>query len=403
MPDSIMLVEDNKCYTYQEMTESIQKLHKKLQDKQGQEEEIYWIYKNSIAEELIYFLACKNTCYVPVILADEIKEEEKKRLEQIGIPKEADFGVLTSGTTGKSKLLFRTYKSWSDFFPIQNSIFSIHSQTVLFAQGSLAFTGNLNLYLSVFYERGMIVATKRMEPRYWLQLMKQQESNYLYLIPTKMRLLMKVVSSSVSTVLHFLTGSQSFGIFDVQEVKRCFPQAHTILYYGASEVNYITYLTEEEMTDDDTLVGIPFPTVGVTIENGMFYIENTYSVIGISGKYCTRDLGREENGKFYFMGREDDILNVNGKKYSAYKIEQEISKLPGIDRVFVNVEHTRYRDYLVVYYEGNKTENEVYQKHFRKQLSLNLRNDEIPKKWNWVEHLPETASGKIICQRSNKI
>lgn len=60
-------------------------------------------------------------------------------------------GAMTSGTTGRAKVLFRTYESWAGFFEEQNRVFGVTPDSCMFAQGSLAFTGNLNLYMGALY------------------------------------------------------------------------------------------------------------------------------------------------------------------------------------------------------------------------------------------------------------
>ena len=44
-----------------------------------------------------------------------------------GVPTSADFGVLTSGTTGRPKPLWRSESSWREFFDIQNK-YLLHKQ-----------------------------------------------------------------------------------------------------------------------------------------------------------------------------------------------------------------------------------------------------------------------------------
>ena len=47
------------------------------------------------------------------------------------------------------------------------------------------------------------------------------------------------------------------------QFKKAFPEAEITLYYGASELNYITYIHGSEMKEDTTLVGRAFPEVDV--------------------------------------------------------------------------------------------------------------------------------------------
>ena len=52
-------------------------------------------------------------------------------------------------------------------------------------QGSLAFTGNLNLYMGQLAAGATILAQERFDPRLWIRNIKQWQANGIYLIPAK--------------------------------------------------------------------------------------------------------------------------------------------------------------------------------------------------------------------------
>ena len=397
----IMIVEDDHMITYGQMAERASHMRKQIQNERGDKgkslakdfKRLYLVRERSITEALVIFFACQNTCYVPVVVPEDMANEDYLLLEQIPVPEQAVMGVLTSGTTGRQKIMFRTFESWADFFPVQNEIFSIGNDTVLFAQGSLAFTGNLNLYMGLFATGGAIVATKRFQPQYWLRLILQWKVNAIYLIPAKMMALCRVVERPVHSILHFTTGSQSFGQQELAKTKRAFPDVHVVLYYGASEVSYITYLSEEEITEDPSLVGHLFPNVNAVIRDGSFYVESAYGVIGVKMPHNTGDLGRQdEQGNFYFLGRADDILNINGRKVSAYRIEQtfaEVYHVVGIAKVGMKGMYQQ----LEFDYEGEEELPGMTQ--IRGRLRNILQPYEIPKMCRRIKRLPRTESGKI--------
>lgn len=397
----IMLVEDDHVITYGQMVEQASLMRQQIRDEETDKEknpernskQLYLVREHSITEAFVVFFACQETSYVPVIVPEDMPDEDYMLLERTPVPEQAVMGVLTSGTTGRQKIMFRTFASWADFFPVQNDIFSMGEDTVLFAQGSLAFTGNLNLYMGLFATGGTVVATKRFRPRYWLQLILQHKVNAIYLIPAKMMALCRVVGRPVYGVRHFTTGSQSFGQQELAKVKHVFPDIHVVLYYGASEVSYITYLSEEEITEDASQVGRLFPNVKAVIRDGSFYVESAYGVIGVKMPHNTGDLGRmDEKGYFYFLGRADDILNINGRKVSAYRIEQTFSDIyhvAGIAKVGMKGTHQQ----LKFDYEGEEDLPGMTQ--IRERLRDVLQSYEIPKICRRVEKLPRTESGKI--------
>lgn len=363
------------------------------------------ITRYSVVEELTYFLGVMKNGDVPVICGRCPGEEEIRHIESIEVPDGAVMGVMTSGTTGSSKVLFRTTESWADYFPVQNELFSMKGDTVLFAQGSLSFTGNLNLYMGLMYAGGRIVTTRKFDPRYWAKCIDENYVNYIYLIPVKMMALVKSYSKAGgqadnicnAAIKHYITGSQSFGAEEAARVKRIFPECDMLVYYGASEINYITYLTDREFTEDSRLVGRPFPEVDVSIEDDVFVVANSFGVIGAPRPYKTNDLGFEdEEGRFYFLGRVDDIIVVNGRKLSAYKIEEALRKYLKVKNVAVKSVKNGDDEAIWAYYESDDDKINDNYVNLRRALAEALEPYEIPKHFVRVDALKKTESGKVL-------
>lgn len=96
-------------------------------------------------------------------------------------------GALTSGSTGIPKVLFRTYESWAEFFTIQNKVFNINSNSKMFFNGPLSFTGNLNSILGVIYERGTLISISGFNPRKWLKALRNFKVTNIYLDACKIK------------------------------------------------------------------------------------------------------------------------------------------------------------------------------------------------------------------------
>lgn len=102
-----------------------------------------------------------------------------------------DFGVLTSGSSGLPKVLFRRDESWSDFFSLQNTIFEVGPTSGLFVQGSLAFTGNLNMVMGFLSAGASIHLSRRLLPRTWMKRIAEEAVTHVYMIPSKLSPLSK--------------------------------------------------------------------------------------------------------------------------------------------------------------------------------------------------------------------
>lgn len=324
-PGKTAIIEDGIPYTYGNLAEmaaiEAADIKKNISNLSKQ---VYIIKEKSILRQLVLFLACNSVGIIPAVAPYDLEVYP----DIPDVPDNICMAVMTSGTTGSPKLLYRTYRSWADFFPVQNEIFGIDKESILFVQGSLAFTGNMNLYMAQFYAGATIVAENKFNPKRWGRIIKKENVNTIYLIPSKLMLLPGIIEETNNNIKSIISGSQSLGIKDVAKLKNIFPHAGLVLYYGASELNYITYVRDKEMTEDKSLVGKPFPGVNVYINNGRICVDSSFHVEGVECPYIMPDMGHmDSNGNLYFDGRSDNIVLIHGRKVSLTRIENELEKL----------------------------------------------------------------------------
>lgn len=396
--EKIALIENGVVYTYGKlvfMAKEYAEENGLTLEKNKEGNKLYFIQKKTILEQLVAFLACGTGERIPLILPNDMKELPKEK----EIPSGVCMAVTTSGSTGIPKVLFRTYESWHDYFPIQNKIFGIDKGSRLFAQGSLSFTGNLNLYMAQFSVGATVIAENKFLPKKWTRRMEEFEADTIYLIPSKLLCLPQVMKQPNTRVKHIISGSQSLGKKDAAMLKQYFPNAQIVLYYGASELNYISYVTDSEMTEDRNLIGKPFPKVQIEVQDGEIYVTNQYHVEGVKCPYTLLDRGyMDEKGNLYFDGRSDDIVNIRGRKVSTYKIESSCNELAEIKESAVVRKVDGQREYLALYLV---TTNNEYKdaKILREKLSNKLAPFEIPGHIVFLEELPKKESGKIDKQK----
>ena len=384
--EKLALVEDSEAYTYARLVQEAQELRAAL----AYSEPAVFIHEDSIARQLVRFVAYSGTKTVPII-ATEVSRTQQ--FDVGAIPEAACMGVMTSGSTGKSKLLWRSYHSWADFFPEQNRVFGVDTETVIFCQGSLAFTGNLNIYMGVLAAGGTLIVTQRFRPRHWLELMAEHGVNAIYLIPSKLLLLPKFMREPNTRVRSIISGSQSMGRVEADKLLEVFPEAEITLYYGASELNYITYIKDSEMTDDRTLIGRPFAGVQVSVVDEEIFIDTPYHVEAISLPFSLKDRGRlDAEGRLHFLGRTDDILSVNGRKVSAVKVSRALMDLPDVEEAAVLVVHVDDADVLTAFVGAVQ---EYSKQQLVKLLRASLEDYELPKQFIFLPELPHNESGKV--------
>ena len=411
-PEKEALVVDGISYTYGRLVEMADMLSGrwgaekgKLRQEKTARRVVHIIKEKDIVTQLVSFLACSVIGEIPLIVPYDTRQYKNGQLlEEIEIPPGACMAVSTSGTTGKPKIYFRTYESWAGYFPIQNDIFMVNGDSRLFMQGSLAFTGNLNLYMAQFYAGAAVIAENAFSPKKWADAIEKQKASSIYLIPSKLMLLPKVVKEKMPGVSMVISGSQSFGKKEADELKKCFPNTKILLYYAASELNYVTYVMDDDMTKERSLIGRPFPQVEAFLQDGEIYVNTKYHVEGICCPYSLSDNAyQDEEGNFYIAGRKDDILLIRGRKISAIKIENILEQLPEIREAAVTGENKETGEpYLVAYIALQEGEKYQEQKVCQK-LRQSLAHYEMPRRFYTVKKLPRNESGKVDKQRLNMV
>ena len=305
----------------------------------------------------------------------------------------ACMGVLSSGSTDVPKVMYRTFESWADFIPEQNRRFRIDSDAVVFVEGSFSFTGNLSMWSSVVYAGCTLAVSERFSCRQWLEMIDKYRVSVLYLVPAKLKTLTRYLKQDYLSVKMILAGSQLLGAGTAEKLKKFFPESGIILYYGASELNYITWLSYEEVLRFPGSVGKPAPGVKVWVEDGLIYIDTPYHVEGLQQPCTLHDTGYfNEEGYLMFNGRENDIINKGGFKISCTKIENALCSLPEVTQAVV----LPYED------EGRGQETaaflvceaEISRQKLRQRLRQLLMQQEMPKTILFLKEIPLNSRGK---------
>ena len=347
-PYKIALIVDEEQYTYGQLYDAIismefnntSRIINLDQFNDGQKNKVLLIQSLSFVEQLLQWLWGLYKGYIPMVCHNEMDVAYIDELARIisveGVPTSADFGVLTSGTTGRPKPLWRSESSWREFFDIQNNIFYINKDTKIFLHGSFSFTGVSNMVVAVLWSGGTVITTSSLRPIRWIQLIDKYHVDHIYALPTKLRLLVRHCKSKLDSINYIIGGSQVLDRQLMEQLELICPNMEFILYYGASELNYITYCTGKEWLDREGTVGRPFPSVKVAEQNGVIYVNTKHHIEGIPDTYTVNDCGYiDSHGYLMFNGRRGDVINKGGYKISIPEMELYLQSLQGVSEVAV--------------------------------------------------------------------
>ena len=347
-PYKIALIVDEEQYTYGQLYDAIISMEFNNtsrtinlgQFNDGQKNKVLLIQSLSFVEQLLQWLWGLYKGYIPMVCHNEMDVAYIDELARIisveGVPTSADFGVLTSGTTGRPKPLWRSESSWREFFDIQNNIFYINKDTKIFLHGSFSFTGVSNMVVAVLWSGGTVITTSSLRPIRWIQLIDKYHVDHIYALPTKLRLLVRHCKSKLDSISYIIGGSQVLDRQLMEQLELICPNMEFILYYGASELNYITYCTGKEWLDREGTVGRPFPSVIIAEQNGVIYVTTKHHIEGIPDTYTVNDCGYiDSDGYLMFHGRRGDVINKGGYKISIPEMELYLQSLQGVSEVAV--------------------------------------------------------------------
>ena len=347
-PYKIALIVDEEQYTYGQLYDAIismefnntSRIINLGQFNDGQKNKVLLIQSLSFVEQLLQWLWGLYKGYIPMVCHNEMDVAYIDELARIisveGVPTSADFGVLTSGTTGRPKPLWRSESSWREFFDTQNNIFHINKDTKIFLHGSFSFTGVSNMVVAVLWSGGTVITTSSLRPNRWIQFIEKYHVDHIYALPTKLRLLVRHCKSKLDSISYIIGGSQVLDRQLMEQLELICPNMEFILYYGASELNYITYCTGKEWLDREGTVGRPFPSVKIAEQNGVIYVTTKHHIEGIPDTYTVNDCGYiDSDGYLMFNGRRGDVINKGGYKISIPEMELYLQSLQGVSEVAV--------------------------------------------------------------------
>jgi long-chain acyl-CoA synthetase len=180
----------------------------------------------------------------------------------------------------------------------------------------------------------------------------------------------------------------------MEQLQHICPDMEFILYYGASELNYITYCTGKEWLAREGTVGRPFPTVKIAENDNVIYVTTNYRIERIPNTYTVNDCGYiDSDGYLMFNGRAGDVINKGGYKISIPEMELYLQSLQGVSEVAIIdiADEIRGEDYVVyMVLDGEVRLSEVIELIHNKRPPV-----EWPKAIIEVPMLPLTECSKV--------
>ncbi|XRG80408.1 AMP-binding protein [Rossellomorea sp. GAMAL-10_SWC] len=354
-----------------------------------------------------------------VKIIDDIFQEigQFDSLSTIEINENLPFYVgFTSGTTGSPKAFIRSQDSWVASFDCNRFDFGLDETDQTLIPGALIHSHFLYGAISTLYLGGTVILLEKFSPLNVISRINSFPITTIYVVPTMIEALIKE-GIQVDRAMKILSSGAKWTEKSKIEFRHLFPAMTIYEFFGASELSFITVLSDRDGVDKAKTVGKPCYGVVLQIrrpdqelakpnETGKIYVKSKYLINGYfeenertiysiqddDGWATVHDMGFiDEDGFLTINGREKNMILYGGINIFPEEIEKVISLHPDVEEVaVVGLSNPYWGQIVAAVIKGKSNSFEL--KRFCK---THLSAYKIPRKWFFQNEMPYTTSGKI--------
>ncbi|PEL14382.1 AMP-binding protein [Bacillus sp. AFS017336] len=323
---------------------------------------------------------------------------------------------FTSGTTGSPKAFMRSQDSWVASFDCNRFDFGLDESDVTLIPGALIHSHFLYGAVSSLYLGGTVLLLEKFSANNILSMMNDLPISTIYVVPTMIEALVRE-GIQVNKAMKILSSGAKWTEKSKIEFCQLFPEMSIFEFFGASELSFITVLSDLDGVLKAKTVGKPCYGVEIEIrrpnqelaktnETGKIYVRSKYLINGYfeenenivhsiqdeDGWATVHDMGFiDEDGFLTINGREKNMILYGGINIFPEEIEKVISLHPDVEEIAVIGLSDPYWGQIVAAVIKGKCNSFELKKFCKTYLS----SYKIPRKWFFKDEMPYTTSGKI--------
>jgi len=325
---------------------------------------------------------------------------------------------FTSGSTGLPKGFIRNQQSWINSFHAGEAIFHYGSKDIIMAPGPLNHSLSLFGATHALHIGASFCLTPSFSAPKVLKWIDSGVVSVIYGVPTMLHSL-AALNKPCTKRIKFLSSGAKLDQVVYQSVQAVFPNATIYEYFGASELSYVTYATDLLNERYPDSVGMPFPSVKITIRDqsgkelpnnqiGDIYIESDFLFSGyVQNELATKetltkygafigDVGYlNEIGALTVVGRKNHMIITGGQNVYPEEVEKVIKMVGAVkDAIIIGVDDIHWGERIIAFIEwidSNDPNVDQVKARCKERLSIYKR----PRKYVSVTKFPYTHTGKI--------
>lgn len=333
------------------------------------------------------------------------------RSRQDGERYATEWVLLTSGTTGLPKLVAHTLSSLTAAF---GEVPSRRSGATWSTFYDIRRYGGLQILLRSLYYGSSLVLTSAEEPTASF-LARAGASGVTHISGTPSHWRRALMSGSINLLNpeYVRLSGEAVDQTILDNLRSAFPQARIVHAFASTEAGVAFEVT-------DGLAGFPAKVLGNSADVEMRVDDSTLRIRSAGCARCylgpdapplkdeggfvrTNDAVELQDGRYYFAGRRDGVINVGGQKVHPEQVEAVIARHPGVQWCLVRGKKSPITGALVVAdvvrKRGTSPEEEDDASVQRSILQLCrevLPPYKVPVAVNIVSSLALDASGKVM-------
>lgn len=262
---------------------------------------------------------------------------------------------FTSGSSGLPKGFRRSHGSWTSSFDICLESFGTGAAATMLVPGRLSHSTFLFGALLGLWSGAGVRLQSRFAPGPALDTLASGDAGAMVAVPSQLILMLELAQRrklpAMPGVQLLMIGGAPWNRARTPELRRLFPQARIIEFYGASETSFIAW-TDSDSSLPDHVVGRPFSNVEVRIDAttpdtpGLIYVRSPmvfsdYVTLRDSDEQpallrdgdwlSVRDVGHlDEQGRLHLLGRQQRMLLAQGKNLFPEEVESVLTAHPAV-------------------------------------------------------------------------
>lgn len=304
---------------------------------------------------------------------------------------DSEITLFTSGTTGFTRKFTHPLKNLIRKINVseerKNDVwgFAFNPTHVAGVQVFFQAILNQNLLVNVFMESKDFI----------INAINEYKITNLSSTPTFYRLLLPL-SESFDSVKKITIGGEKSDNYLISQVEKYFANARINNVYGSTETGPLFSSQNDEFVVQEMHIG--FVKV---VEDELYIHKNLFGKTSqlnlIDDFYATGDLIEwidDEQRRFRFTSRKNELINVGGYKVNPYEVEDELTQHPKIRNVRVFGKQNAVLGNVICCEIEVLPDSDLKEEEVRFYLNGKIQNFKIPRKISFVEKIELTRTGK---------